>query len=117
MCRKTILWASALWFGWVSPCIAQQTLEIAIWPGVAPGSERTSTTEEWTDRKISDGTNATRDRSVKGVTKPTATIYLPEAKRANGAAVVVCPGGAFTHLAIDKEGHDVANWLRSESSD
>ena len=30
---------------------------------------------------------------------------------ATGAAVVIAPGGGFTHLAIDKEGYDVAKWL------
>jgi hypothetical protein len=30
---------------------------------------------------------------------------------ANGAAVVICPGGAFHALSIDSEGFDVARWL------
>src|SRR5262249_14529207 len=32
--------------------------------------------------------------------------------KASGAAIVVCPGGAYQHLA-DHEGHDVAVWLNS----
>ena len=34
-----------------------------------------------------------------------------EAEQAIGAAVVICPGGGYGGLAIDKEGHDVARWL------
>ncbi|MFN7647208.1 MAG: alpha/beta hydrolase, partial [Acidobacteriota bacterium] len=30
-----------------------------------------------------------------------------------GTAILIAPGGGFRHLAIDKEGHDVARWLNS----
>jgi len=43
--------------------------------------------------------------------KPTLTVYLPPADKANGAAVVVCPGGAYGFLSISLEGADPAEWL------
>lgn len=42
---------------------------------------------------------------------PTLTPYLPREK-ASGAAVIVCPGGGYNHLA-DHEGRPVAEWLSS----
>jgi len=45
--------------------------------------------------------------------KPTLTIYLPEAEKATGSAVVICPGGGYGGLAIDHEGHQIARWLNS----
>jgi len=93
------------------PLLASEPFEIAIWPGIAPGSENSSVQEVYTDRPVNDGSNARRDRAVTGVTKPTLTVYLPPEAKRTGVAVVVCPGGGFTHLAIDKEGHDVARWL------
>jgi acetyl esterase/lipase len=42
---------------------------------------------------------------------PTLTPFLPTGK-ATGAAVIVCPGGGYTHLA-DHEGRPVAEWLNS----
>src|SRR4030042_4450347 len=45
--------------------------------------------------------------------KPSLTIYLPPKEKANGTAVVICPGGGYGHLAIDHEGHQVAQWLNS----
>ena len=87
--------------------------EIPIWSGIAPGSAKSTRKEEYRNRPITDGTRVTRDRSVRGVTRPTITVYLPTQSKATGAAVVICPGGGFSHLAIDKEGHDVARWLRS----
>jgi acetyl esterase/lipase len=43
---------------------------------------------------------------------PTLTPYLAPKERATGAAVVVCPGGGYGHLA-DHEGRPVAEWLNS----
>ncbi len=45
--------------------------------------------------------------------KPTLTIYLPDAEKANGAAVVVCPGGGYAGVAMDHEGAQVAKWFNS----
>jgi acetyl esterase/lipase len=41
---------------------------------------------------------------------PTLTVYLPEPGKANGAAMVICPGGGYAHLA-PHEGKDYARWL------
>lgn len=32
-------------------------------------------------------------------------VYLPNAKHATGRAVVICPGGGYSHLAMDHEGY------------
>jgi acetyl esterase/lipase len=45
--------------------------------------------------------------------RPKITVYRPPAERANGAAVVVCPGGGYGRLAADHEGKQVAEWLNS----
>ena len=45
--------------------------------------------------------------------KPTLTIYLPPADKATGAAIVICPGGGYGHLAMDHEGHQIGQWLNS----
>ena len=41
---------------------------------------------------------------------PTLTPCLPEAGKATGAAMVICPGGGYSHLAAH-EGNDYALWL------
>ena len=45
--------------------------------------------------------------------KPTLTIYLAPEEKATGAAVVICPGGGYGFLAMDHEGHQIAQWLNS----
>lgn len=42
---------------------------------------------------------------------PNMIVYLPESP--NGAAVVIYPGGGYWALAMDHEGHQVAEWLNS----
>ena len=54
------------------------------------------------------------DRSLKNVANATLTVYLPPADRASGAAAVICPGGGYAAVTIDKEGHDVARWLTTQ---
>ena len=45
--------------------------------------------------------------------KPTLTICLPPKELANGAAVVICPGGGYGHLSMDREGMQIAQWFNS----
>src|SRR5271165_5023759 len=42
---------------------------------------------------------------------PGIMVYLPEKDKANGAAVVICPGGGYGFLAMDHEGDQIAEWL------
>jgi acetyl esterase/lipase len=50
---------------------------------------------------------------AEAVDKPKITVYRAPADRANGAAVVVCPGGGYVVVAADHEGKQVAEWLNS----
>lgn len=43
--------------------------------------------------------------------RPKLIVYLPTPEQANGAAVVVCPGGGYGGLAIDHEGLAIARWF------
>jgi acetyl esterase/lipase len=47
------------------------------------------------------------------VTEPTMTLFRAPADKANGTAVLICPGGGYNILAFDKEGTEVAQWLNS----
>jgi acetyl esterase/lipase len=47
------------------------------------------------------------------IDKPTLTPYLLPADRGTGTAVIVCPGGGYAHLSMDKEGSEIARWLNS----
>ena len=46
--------------------------------------------------------------------KAELTVYLPDAKKATGRAVVCCPGGGYNHLAMDHEGHQWATFFNNQ---
>jgi acetyl esterase/lipase len=43
--------------------------------------------------------------------RPTLTVFLPSNEKATGTGLVICPGGSYTALAMEKEGFKVARWL------
>jgi acetyl esterase/lipase len=47
------------------------------------------------------------------VHSPTLTVWPAPADKANGTAVVICPGGGYTHLSMENEGAAAARWLNS----
>lgn len=81
--------------------VSAQTKVIPLYNGAAPGSE------SWTwSEAITTGNGV-----VYNISKPTLTVFAPEPAKANGTAIVICPGGGFQFLSINKEGYEVAKWL------
>lgn len=39
------------------------------------------------------------------------TVHLASADKANGTALVICPGGGYGGLVVGAEGHGIAKWL------
>lgn len=78
---------------------------IRLWPNRAPGSETWSQQE--TELKLHG------DTIVRNVVDPTMTAYFPSADKANGTAMIICPGGGFHMLSMTSEGSDVAHYLNS----
>jgi acetyl esterase/lipase len=52
--------------------------------------------------------------NITQVIRPTLTVFAPPAGRANGQAVIVLPGGAYSALAAEHEGVAVAEWLNTQ---
>ena len=49
--------------------------------------------------------------SLSNVIQPTLTVFLPQRLNAAASAIIICPGGGYSHLAVDHEGYDVAKTL------
>ena len=54
------------------------------------------------------------DPFVRNVSHATLTPYLPDPRKANGAAVIVAPGGGFRILSMGNEGWEVARALNEK---
>lgn len=64
------------------------TRRVALWPGKAP---------------VGDGKFEDSDLELE--------VFLPPAEKANGAAIVLCPGGGYIRHVTDREGYPIAQWL------
>lgn len=79
-----------------------QTKVINLWNGKVPGAIQQTNYKQTTDSLNS---------WMRFVTEPTLDVYPAPAEKANGTAVVICPGGGYSGLAIGHEGAAVAKWL------
>lgn len=76
-------------------------MEIALYPDNKIPNSKAGADEE----KSETGGNILR---ISNISKPTLSIFLPEKTKANGTAVVICPGGGYGIVAASHEGYDVA---------
>src|SRR5436309_15861820 len=81
--------------------LPQQTPRaLPLWPKGAPGSEaRAAEAEEVV------GTN------ICNVHNLSLTPYLPDADKASGTAVIICPGGGHSNLCLGYDGYALAEWF------
>lgn len=81
---------------------------IPLWPHGAPGSEaRKNETEKVNWRQEPDIVFPV----TSNIHHPSITPFLPTAKNATGAAVIIAPGGGHWFLTVDREGYDLGEWL------
>ena len=72
-----------------------------LWPGEAPGAKR----------PVAGTETVKKGGRITGVEVPQYFLHKPAAEKANGAAVVIFPGGGYSHLASVHEGKEYAEWL------
>ena len=103
--------AVAIVLSLLSPAFAADTFgPIHLWPNGAPG-EKGNVGEEGERPPKPDA----KKKIIiwQNVSAPTITVHKPAKEIDTGAAVVVCPGGAYNILALDLEGTEVVEWLNS----
>ena len=77
--------------------MAQQVFDIDLWPNGLPNTNGIDKSEPFNDDK----------RNFK----PSIRVFLPQADKATGAAIVACPGGGYDHLALEHEGYDWSDFF------
>ncbi len=80
----------------------EQPQEIPLWPNGAPGFEARRNEPQ-----------LAKDWWIRNVHNPSITVYLPPKEKANGAAVVICPGGGHRELVFNAEGCEAALFLNT----
>ncbi|MDP7009896.1 MAG: alpha/beta hydrolase, partial [Verrucomicrobiota bacterium] len=79
-----------------------------LWPGKAPGEKGDIGPEGPRPDRPGQKKKIIR---LANVSVPTLSVYKP--KKPNGTAILICPGGGYSILAMDLEGTEVAEWLNS----
>lgn len=91
-----------------SSLIYSQTGEtIYLWPNDVPGEKEAKHPAKQKDDISGDVIRLTN------VTNPTLTIFEPEKRNNTDVGIIVCPGGGYQYLAINKEGYEIAKWLNN----
>ena len=75
---------------------------VPLWSNGAPGFE---------DRR--NEPEQAKDYWVKNIHNPSITVYPAPADKANGCAVLICPGGGHRELVFKAEGEDPAKFLNN----
>ncbi len=83
---------------------AQAQQESPLYPNGVPNAKQVPNTQ----KSVTDANGILR---ISEVTVPTLTVYPANPAKANGAAVIIFPGGGYTILAASHEGSDVAKVL------
>jgi len=86
---------------------------MALWPKGAPGEKGDIGVEQDTSKPGEGLVGGKRVVRLGNVSIPTLTLYRPPKRKDTGAAVVVCPGGGYSILAMDLEGTEACQWLNS----
>jgi acetyl esterase/lipase len=78
---------------------------IFLWPNEMPNGNTAK-------RKSLQETDTTCNvKKLTEVTDPSMVFFKPNVSVDNGIGIIICPGGGYSILAIDLEGHEIAQWL------
>lgn len=80
---------------------AQKPVELPLWPDGAPQTNGITGKELELEKN-----------RISNVSSPALTVY--PAKKPNGIAIIMCPGGGYSRLAMDHEGNDMAAWFNAQ---
>ncbi len=98
-------------FVFATPSLFAQTpITLDVWPDKVPGELISIGDEKFVPPN---SPKSLAQKLLTNVSKPAITFHPAPKDKANGATVVVCPGGGYNILAIDLEGAEVVEWLNS----
>lgn len=92
---------------------AQTSEEKPLWPaGITDNPVKYATGEEVVNFDVNPQSLSKKNRVFRKVSVPTYVLHLPPSGKETGVAVVICPGGGFVDNWFDREGTDLALWLK-----
>jgi acetyl esterase/lipase len=108
--RLTLVLSALALIGWTPAAYSDESPTVLeLWPGAAPGETKPIGEEKLLPSKPEERCQ----KKLTNVSRPTIAVHRPPKDKDTGAAVVIAPGGAYSILAMDLEGEEVASWLNS----
>ncbi|MGA2863718.1 MAG: alpha/beta hydrolase [Verrucomicrobiota bacterium] len=87
--------------------------ERPLWPGADfKNAIHYDVKETVRTNQTSKGSPSGSNRVFSYVAEPTYSIHQAAKADANGVGLVICPGGGYREVWLDREGHDLALWLK-----
>jgi acetyl esterase/lipase len=90
---------------------SQSFQEQPLWKGGLPDNPVKYKEEKVRKENFRESSPSGMNRVFSQVSNPAYTIHKPENGKGNGVAIVICPGGGFRDVWIDREGNDLGIWL------
>jgi acetyl esterase/lipase len=104
---KNVFFGVIFFLGLTTSSFSQESKAFPLWKEI-PGAIKSETYKE--EPRLDDKGNRT---GIRKVVEPTLMPFLVENASSKNPAVVICPGGGYSVLSIDKEGINVAKWFNS----
>lgn len=105
--NKTLTFGLVFFLGLTIKGFSQESASFPLWNQI-PGAIKNDVFKE--EPRLDAQGNRT---GILKVTEPTLMPFLVENNSGKTAAVIICPGGGYGVLSIDKEGINIAKWFNS----
>lgn len=90
-----------------APAAPLASVQYRLWPAGPPEPAPAGLRQTFGERSRDP---AVLDRALRGVTAPFIEAWRPR-RGANGASILIMPGGGYRYMAWDKEGPDIGRWF------
>jgi acetyl esterase/lipase len=94
--------------------MSQSQKELPLWPDGIPNNPVKYAEEKVRKEEAHASSPSQKNRVFSNVSNPTYLLFQPKKNKANGIAMVICPGGGFRDVWYDAEGIDFALWLAEQ---
>jgi len=95
----------------ISANIVKAQTELPLWPDGIPNNPVKYTEEKVREAGVNKSSPSQKNRVFSQVSNPIYVLFQADKDKANGVAIVICPGGGFRDVWFDREGVDFAMWL------
>ncbi|MCH7409360.1 alpha/beta hydrolase [Belliella sp. DSM 111904] len=96
---RELLFITLIFFVFCFNVYSQRVENTPLWDKEAPYTKKSIRNDQVNERG-----------NVQVIANPDLTIYFPKKNKTNLRSILICPGGGYSNLAINHEGHEIAKF-------